>query len=49
MRLETLDALLDGNTDRKILSETVRDAIALARDNLEDAAAGSAGFARCTT
>ena len=37
MRLETLDALLDGNTDRKILSETVRDAIALARDNLEDA------------
>ncbi len=37
MRLETLDALLDGKTDRKILSETVRDAIALARDNLEDA------------
>lgn len=37
MRLETLDALLDGNTDRKILSETVRDVIALARDNLEDA------------
>ncbi len=37
MRLETLDALLDGNTDRKTLSETVRDAIALARDNLEDA------------
>ncbi len=37
MRLETLDALLDGNTDRKILSKTVRDAIALARDNLEDA------------
>jgi two-component system NarL family sensor kinase len=37
MRLETLDVLLDSNTDRKILSETVRDAIALARDNLEDA------------
>lgn len=37
MRLETLDALLDGNTDRKTLSETVRDVIALARDNLEDA------------
>ena len=37
MRLETLDALLNGNTDRKILSKTVRDAIALARDNLEDA------------
>ena len=37
MRLETLDALLDSNTDRKILSETVRDVIALARDNLEDA------------
>ena len=37
MRLETLDALLEDNTDRKKLSETVRDAMALARDNLEDA------------
>ncbi len=37
MRLETLDALLEDNTDRKRLSETVRDAMALARDNLEDA------------
>ncbi len=37
MRLETLDALLDSNTNRETLSETVRDAIALARDNLEDA------------
>ena len=37
MRLETLDALLEDNTDRKKLSETVRDAMALARANLEDA------------
>ncbi len=37
MRLEILDALLEDNTDRKKLSETVRDAMALARDNLEDA------------
>ncbi len=37
MRLETLDALLEDNADRKKLSETVRDAMVLARDNLEDA------------
>ena len=37
MRLEILDALLEDNTDRKKLSETVRDAMALARGNLEDA------------
>ncbi len=37
MRLETLDALLEGDTDRERLSDIVRDAIALARDNLEDA------------
>ena len=37
MRLETLDALLDGDTDRERLSEIVRDAIVLARDNLDDA------------
>ncbi|MDE2831037.1 MAG: GAF domain-containing sensor histidine kinase [Gemmatimonadota bacterium] len=37
MRLETLDALLEDNTDRKKLSETVRDAMALARANLEEA------------
>ena len=30
MRLETLDALLDGDVDREKLSEIVRDAIALA-------------------
>ena len=37
MRLETLDALLDGDTDREKLSEILRDAMTLARNNLEDA------------
>ena len=37
MRLETLDALLEGDADRGKLSATVRDAMDLARGNLEDA------------
>ncbi len=37
MRLETLDALLDDDTDREKLSEVVRGAMMLARGNLEDA------------
>ena len=37
MRLETLDALLESDTDREKLSATVRDAMAMARGNLEDA------------
>ena len=37
MRLETLDALIEGEANRQKLSATVRDAMVLARDNLEDA------------
>lgn len=37
MRLETLDALLDDDTDRERLSEILRGAMTLARGNLEDA------------
>lgn len=37
MRLETLDALLDDDTDRERLSEILRGAMTLARNNLEDA------------
>ena len=37
MRLETLDALIDNDADRKKLSGILRGAMALARDNLEEA------------
>lgn len=37
MRLETLDALLDDETERERLSEILRGAMTLARGNLEDA------------
>lgn len=37
MRLETLDALLDDDTDREKLSGVLRGAMTLARNNLEDA------------
>lgn len=37
LRLEALDALLEGDASREKMAKTVQDAMGLARDNLEDA------------